>query len=138
MGARVTGIGETLAMLEGAESRVRSLRPFLEREAAKVEAMIARAWAERQSPGGEVWPPSSGDGGSLRTAHTIRVGERSLEITVDHDAARYQFFGTSRVPARNPLPVDRDGVPIRTGYAGEFWAQHEAGLAAYLAGEETT
>lgn len=136
MGVTVEGLDEVSRQIERALTRVRNLRPALVPAAAEIRSMIDAAWEQRRSPSGVPWAPSSSDGGSLRTAHEVVVGNDSIAIVVDHEAASFQFFGTSHVPARNPLPVERDGSIPASGRAAEFWREHATRLETYLAGEE--
>lgn len=134
MTVSVTGLDDVRAQVSRAAERARNLRPFLEGSARELAGMIDRAWAERRSAEGTPWAPSSGDGGSLRTAHAVEVvDDTQIAITVAHPAASYQFFGTEHVPARNPLPVSADGTPV-----GPFWAEHAERLREHLSGEEGT
>jgi len=139
MTVRIEGLAELRERVERMRSRAQDLDPFLAAEAERLEEVIDEAWARRTSPAGEPWPPSEGDGGSLRTAHRVTGEGQELQIRVDHRAASFQFFGTSGEhanPARNPLPVERVGGGFERAPA--FWDEHLARLKAYLLAETET
>ena len=138
MGVRVTGLDEVRERIQRAKA-ARDLRPFLADEASRIKSMIDVAWTSRRSPSGEVWEPSEGGGGSLRRAHSVEAGRSKITIRVDHPAARFQFFGTSHLPPRNPLPVESDGGAgfrlTTSGPASAFWREHAERLERFLSGD---
>jgi len=134
---RVTGIREVRRMLEGLHRRNKSLRPFLDAEAERLSALVAKSWSTRTSPSGEAWAPyasGEGSGGSLRTAHEVKGSRKKLSMRVRSHIAAFHFFGTEYMPARNPLPFTR----ITGGYLAdpEWLAAHAARAKAWLLGGE--
>lgn len=130
MGVTVTGLEEARQMLVEHRERAESLEPFLMAEAQALVALIDESWATRTSPDGTPWRPEgiNAEGGErLMVAHTVTVDEGAMVLSVPHVAARYQFYGTKTIPARNPTPFDRNGVP------SPAWAEgYAARLKAYL------
>jgi hypothetical protein len=140
MPLQVTGLRETLAELEQLRARARDLRPALAPSAAEAKELIDRARASRRSPAGVAWPPldeTSDASGELDGAHSVIAEETGLRFVVPLRHASFQFFGTRRSPARNPLPFERVGgryVLSTSGEAGRWLARMLERVRAYLGG----
>lgn len=142
MPLEVTGAREALARHQRAATRARDLSPLLAEFRGELEAMVARAWAQERSPGGEAWAPrerASESTGRLRMATQVIATRDTLEITVGSQHASFQFFGTRTIPARNPLPVEPGPaglVWVQRGEAGAWIDAMVARAEAYLAAGE--
>lgn len=136
------GLDDAIAQHEELVQRARDLTPFLEAKRVELEEMIDRAWAARISPGGDRWAPTkraSEADGELRRSVRLRVEGTSIVIEVTAEHASWQFFGTSRIPARNPLPVEPRGGALEWMERGEaaVWLERmQADLVAYLTDSE--
>lgn len=136
------GLDDAIAQHETLVQRARDLTPFLEAKRVELEAMIDRAWTARTSPGGDRWAPrkrESESEGKLRRSVVVRVDGTAIVIEVTAEHASWQFFGTSRIPARNPLPVEPRGGALEwmeRGEAREWLERMQADLVAYLTDSE--
>lgn len=136
------GLDDAIALHEELVQRARDLSPLLERKRVELEEMIDRAWAARTSPGGDRWPlrkRESESEGKLRRSVVVRVDGTSIVIEVTADHASWQFFGTSKIPARNPLPVEPRGGALEwmeRGEAAAWLERMQADLVAFLTDSE--
>lgn len=142
MGFQLTGLREAIEEHERYRDRARDLSPFLEELRAELEEMIDRAWSSRRSPGGEAWAATKRESeadGELRRAVRVFVDGNSIVIEVSVEHASFVFFGTSRMPSRNPLPVEPRGGALswmERGEAGAWLERLPGRLEAYLTASE--
>jgi hypothetical protein len=130
----VDGVDALRAKIDGIRRELRTPRRILERSAEALRSVIAHSYAEQRSPAGAPWPPKRNGlpfGGGFIPVTTVDPESKSIRIDVNHRAARWQFFGTSRVPARNPLPVTRDGNPD----GSPVWEQIQSIAQEILSGD---
>lgn len=142
MAVTLTGVQETIAEHRILADRARDLRPLLRVFADEVEAMIARAFRDRRSPGGERWAPTARESersGELERSVGVDVRGGELTIRVGAEHASFVLFGTARSPGRNALPVEWVGGELRwmsRGEAGAWMDSMVQRLEAYLSDTE--
>lgn len=140
MGLRVNGVREVRKMLEELRSRTVTVKPFLDAEATRLKALIQTSWSSRRGPDGVPWPPYKDErrtGGRLRGAARIKATARRLSLKATF-IARFQYFGTEFLPARNPLPFLPAENLAGVLHADDDWlSAHGDRYKAYVLGETT-
>lgn len=145
----MSGIRRLRDRVDEVGERARNLAPVLKGSAQALDTLIQRGFSSSSGPNGERWPalkPSTVrrkgsakpliDRGLMRQQTFAKAKGDRVAFGVGGSRARiapYHQFGTSTIPARPFLPMDRAGKPtFRSGKARTWYTRQMRRVARYV------